>query len=130
MQPDTLAIRKGIGVHRNETMIMRTTGLFKQVRKAHPAFRDLGPRNDDILRVLRALAIILDSFNPPRNKASVAHPNPALLPEPEAMLVINAARSTLHYIDEKVYRLETHGEAEDAGAAQQRHAADGASRRP
>jgi hypothetical protein len=80
------------------------TDLFKQIREGHPAFRDLGPRTDDILRVLRALATILDSLNPLRNKASVAHANPALLPEPEAMLVINAARSILHYVDEKVHR--------------------------
>lgn len=80
------------------------TDLFKQVREGHPAFLDMGPRSEDILRVLRALATILDSLNPLRNKASVAHPNPALLPEPEAMLVINAARSILHYVDEKVHR--------------------------
>ena len=80
------------------------TELFKQVREAHPAFRDLGPRSEDIARVLRALATILDSFSPLRNKASVAHPNAVLLPEPEAMLVINAARSILHYVDEKVFR--------------------------
>jgi hypothetical protein len=85
------------------------TGLFKQVREQHPAFRDLGPRSDEILRVLRALATILDSFNPLRNKASVAHPNPVLLAEPEAMLVINAARTILHYVDEKVYH---HGTSE------------------
>ncbi|MCH8151918.1 MAG: abortive infection family protein [Planctomycetes bacterium] len=104
------------------------TRLFKQVREGHPAFRDVGPRSDDILRVLRAIATILDSFNPLRNKASVAHPNPILLPEPEAMLVINAARTILHYIDEKLYRHGTDRETEDAGAAQQRHAADGATR--
>lgn len=80
------------------------TDLFKLAREHHPAFRDLGPRSDDILKVLRAIATILDSLNPLRNKASVAHPNPALLPEPEAMLVINAARSILHYLDEKVHR--------------------------
>ena len=80
------------------------TDMFKQVREGHPAFQDLGPRSEDILRVLRALATILDSLNPLRNKASVAHANPKLLPEPEAMLVINAARSILHYVDEKVHR--------------------------
>lgn len=80
------------------------TDLFKQVRERHPAFLDLGPRSDDILRALKALGTILDSLNPLRNKASVAHPNPALLPEPEAMLVINAARSILHYVDEKIHR--------------------------
>ncbi|MBI5585991.1 MAG: abortive infection family protein [Deltaproteobacteria bacterium] len=85
------------------------TDLFKQVRERHPAFRNLGPRSDDILRVLKALATILDSLNPLRNKASVAHPNLTLLPEPEAMLVINAARSILHYVDEKVHRHATGG---------------------
>ncbi len=80
------------------------TDMFKQVREGHPAFQDLGPRSEDILRVLRALATILDSLNPLRNKASVAHANPKLLPEPEAMLVINAARSILRYVDEKVHR--------------------------
>jgi len=83
------------------------TDLFKQIREWHPAFRDLGPRSDDILRVLRALATILDSLNPLRNKASVAHPNLVLLPEPEAMLAINTARSILHYVDEKVHRHAT-----------------------
>ncbi len=80
------------------------TDLFKQIREKHPAFRNLGPRSDDIIRVLRALATILDSFNPLRNKASIAHPNPVLLPETEAMLVINTARTILHYVDEKIYR--------------------------
>ncbi len=101
--------------------------LFKQVREGHPAFRDVGPRRDDILRVLRSVATILDSLSPLRNKASVAHPNPILLPEPEAMLIINAARTILHYIDEKVYRDGTDGETEDV-AAQQRDSADGATR--
>jgi hypothetical protein len=31
-----------------------------------------------------------------------SHPNPALLEEPEAMLVINVARTILHYLDEKL----------------------------
>jgi hypothetical protein len=105
------------------------TDLFKQVREGHPAFRDLGPRRDDILRILRALATIVDSFNLLRNKASVAHPNPALLPEAEAMLVINVARTILHYVDEKVYRHGTDGRSEDATATQPPVAADGAPRR-
>ncbi|MBI2059334.1 MAG: abortive infection family protein [Nitrospirae bacterium] len=83
------------------------TDLFKQLRERHPAFRDLGPRSGDILRVLRALGSILDTLNPLRNKASLAHPNPVLLPGPEAMLAINAALSILHYVDEKVHRNAT-----------------------
>jgi hypothetical protein len=91
------------------------TELFKQIRAAHPAFCDLGPRRDDILRVLQALATILDSLNPLRNKASVAHPNVALLPQPEAMLVINAARTILHYVDEKVYLQKSDGVSGGSG---------------
>lgn len=80
------------------------TELFKVVREGHPAFSEIGPRSAEILRVVRGLATILDALNPLRNKASVAHPNQTLLPEPEAMLVINTARSILQYMDEKIYR--------------------------
>lgn len=78
--------------------------LFKQIREGHAAFKDLGPRTEDILRVLRSLGAILDTLNPLRNKASIAHPNPTLLAEPEAMLVVNSVRTILHYLDEKVHR--------------------------
>jgi hypothetical protein len=80
------------------------TDLFKVLRQSHPCFRNMGPRDGEIERVLRALATILDSFNPLRNKASVAHPNAALLAQPEAMLVINTARTILRYVDEKVHQ--------------------------
>jgi len=110
----TLTIRDDTGL----------TELFKQIRESHPAFRELGPRSEEIIRILRALATILDSLNPLRNKASIAHPNPALLPEPEAMLVINAARSILHYVDEKVYRYEVGGASGYDPAAQPLVAAD------
>ncbi len=43
----------------------------------------------------------MDVLNPIRNSASMAHPNADLLEDPEAMLVINAARTILHYIDAK-----------------------------
>ena len=48
------------------------------------------------------MATILDSMNSLRNRASVAHPNESLLEDPEAMLVINSARTVLHYIDAKM----------------------------
>lgn len=90
------------------------TELFKKIREKHAAFKDLLPRSDEILRVLRALATILDCFNPLRNNASIAHPNPVLLEKPEAMLVINTARTILHYVDEKVYRHSAGVGSEDA----------------
>lgn len=78
------------------------TELFKQMREQHPAFQQAGPRFEDVSRILRTLSTIVDTLNPLRNRASVAHPNVLLLAEPEAMLVINSVRTILHYIDEKI----------------------------
>ena len=52
--------------------------------------------------MLRAMASVLDAMNPVRNMASVAHPNQKLLAEPEAMLVMNACRTVLQYLDAKL----------------------------
>jgi hypothetical protein len=78
------------------------TDLFKVIREHHPRFQIQGPRGGDIEQVLRAIGAILAALNPVRNRASVAHPNDSLLDEPEAMLVINAARTILHYLDAKM----------------------------
>ena len=82
------------------------TELFKFIKEDHPAFRDLGHHKNEIVRVLRAISTILDSLNTLRNRASVAHPNERLLEEPEAMLVINSARTILHYIDKRMHLYE------------------------
>jgi hypothetical protein len=76
--------------------------LMKQLRDHHPALSNLGPREQDIVQVLRAVSSIMDSLNPIRNNASVAHPNDQLLDDDEAMLVINVTRSVLHYLDSKL----------------------------
>lgn len=78
------------------------TVLFKVVREHHPVFREMGHRAADVTQVLRACATILDALGPVRNRASGAHPNPAVLPVPEAMLVVNVARTLLHYFDSKL----------------------------
>lgn len=78
--------------------------LFKLLRQGHPALSDLGPRSGDIARILGSMASVIDVLQPLRNRASVAHPNPELLDAPEAMLVINAARTILCYLDEKLAR--------------------------
>jgi hypothetical protein len=77
--------------------------LLKLLLKSHPALTELGPRAQDIAQVLRATSTILDALNPIRNKGSLAHPNRALLDEAEAMLVINTARTLIHYLDSKLY---------------------------
>ena len=79
------------------------TQLFKALRTGHPAFRDLGPRSDDVAKLLGAMATVADVLNPLRNKASVAHPNPDLLAEAEALLFINSVRTLLNYLDSKLH---------------------------
>jgi hypothetical protein len=75
------------------------TNLFKLLRDKHPALVFREPRAKDIDRVLHSMASIIDSLNPVRNRASVAHPNKLVLEEPEAMLIINSVNTLLHYLD-------------------------------
>ena len=88
----------GIAYRREDSMV----ALFRVIQANHPKFADLGPRAQDVRKVLNAFASVLDAMLPVRNQASVAHPNPSLLDEPEARLVINAGRTLLHYLDEKL----------------------------
>ncbi|HEY0783685.1 MAG TPA: abortive infection family protein [Thermoanaerobaculia bacterium] len=76
--------------------------VMKRLRAGHPAFTDLGPRSDDIMRIVRAFSSIVDALSPLRNRASLVHPNATLLAEPEAMLVVNSVRTLLHYLDSKL----------------------------
>jgi hypothetical protein len=78
------------------------TRALKLLRQQHPALQATGPRAEDITRVLNSLANVLDTLNPIRNNASVAHPNRELLDAPEALLAINAGRTIFAYLDEKL----------------------------
>jgi hypothetical protein len=78
------------------------TQLYKLIREQHPDLAPAGPRAEDVGRVLKMLAAVIDALQPVRNRASVAHPNKELLAPAEAMLAINAARTILHYIDSKI----------------------------
>jgi hypothetical protein len=77
------------------------TQLFKSLRADSPILADLGVRAEEMSRILGSMATILDALNPVRNNASVAHPNDALIGEPEARLVINTVRSLLSYFEAK-----------------------------
>lgn len=90
-----LAARAGLTVSENAGI----TELFKTIREQHPSFQQTRPRQADVNRVMHSLANVVDTLNPVRNRASVAHPNEALLEEPEAMLVINSVKSLLHYMN-------------------------------
>jgi hypothetical protein len=89
---------EGIGYRRDDTMV----ALLRKLESEHPKLSDLGPRAQDIGKVLNASASILDAMLPVRNQASVAHPNQELLDEAEARLVINVARSLLNYLNAKL----------------------------
>ncbi len=77
------------------------TELFRLIRSQHPAFQSATTHQTEIDKILRALANVVDTLNPLRNQASIAHPNRDLLPEPEAMLFINCVRCLLHYLNAK-----------------------------
>ena len=76
--------------------------LFRKLEVNHPALAELGPRHQDVEKILNSFANVLDALLPVRNQASVAHPNAGLLGEAEAKLVINVGRTLLHYLDEKL----------------------------
>ena len=76
--------------------------LFKLLRHHHPALQDLGASSLEIERILQSFATIMDVLNPIRNNATLAHANVDLLGKNEAMLVINVARTILHYLDAKI----------------------------
>jgi hypothetical protein len=88
----------GLSYPRNASL----TQVFKVIREGHPSLQNLDPRSGDIVQVLRAAATIMDALNPVRNQATVAHPNETLLEQPEAMMVINIARTLLQYLDAKL----------------------------
>jgi hypothetical protein len=70
-----------------------TTQLFKLVRTQHSSLASSLSSASESTRIANSLATIVDALSPIRNSASLAHPNPSLLAEPEAMLVINTVRT-------------------------------------
>lgn len=78
------------------------TELFKLLKQQHSRLRDLGAHQESIVKVLRALASIMDAMNPARNRGSLAHANDELLDEQGAILFINAARTILQYLDARL----------------------------
>jgi Abortive infection C-terminus len=93
-----LARASGIEVDRDTPL----AGLLKRLRAGHPKLAPVGPRAQDISKVLNAFGAVLDAFSPVRNNAAVAHPNEALLDREEALLVVNSARTILSYLDSKL----------------------------
>lgn len=66
----------------------------------HPRFT--GDRAEEVRRILRSFGGVTESLGQFRNHASLAHANASLLGDAEAMLAINAVRTILHYVAEKL----------------------------
>lgn len=79
----------------------RQSALLKKLIAEHPNFQ-LHSHVDHIVKILRSMGAILDALDPIRNRASVAHANENLLEESEALLVINIARTIIHYVDARL----------------------------
>lgn len=89
---------QGIGHESDQSL----TDLFRILRRQHPKLQNLGAMSEEVTKILRPFSTIIDALNPIRNRASVAHPNAVLLEEAEATLVINVARTIMHYLDSKL----------------------------
>ena len=76
--------------------------LLKLLLESHPSLEDLGPRGQEVRRLVRSSASIVDAMGTMRNRASLAHPNEELLDQEEALLVINLGRSLLRFLDAKL----------------------------
>jgi hypothetical protein len=78
------------------------TDLIKALRQRLPVLQESTSRGRDVGSILKAISAILGSLDPIRNRASGAHPNDDILAEPEALLVIDAARTVLNYLTRKL----------------------------
>jgi len=76
--------------------------LLKLMLDQHPSLQDLGTRTEEIRRMIRTSASIIDAMGTLRNNASLAHPNEELLGHDEALFVINLARSLIRFLDAKL----------------------------
>ena len=76
---------------------------FRLLRDRHPRLSVKGHRADEIERILRAFATMIDSLSTLRNKASLAHGN-VLLNDAEATACINATNTVFQYIESRISR--------------------------
>ena len=75
--------------------------LIKKLQKDHPKLQ-VTIKSSEIQNILKNFVSMADSLNPVRNQGSRAHPNKTILEETEAVLVINAIKVIINYIEEKI----------------------------
>jgi hypothetical protein len=76
--------------------------LFGELLKKHPAFSGLGAHGEHVGIAIKRLSGVVDSLGQVRNRASMAHPNDALIEPAEANLFVNAACTLLTYLDQRM----------------------------
>ena len=76
--------------------------LYKLLRKNHPAFKAEGPHTEAIERVAGSMAGAVDALNTLRNNATSAHPAEKILDDVDAHLAMNAAKTLLTYVRDRL----------------------------
>jgi hypothetical protein len=95
----SICTQAGITFTKSEDLVV----LVKKIFANHPRFQAL-VRGGDIGNIAKSLASISSALNPIRNRGSLAHPNESLLAEPEAMLVINAVKTLMTYLEARLLK--------------------------
>lgn len=89
------------------------TQLFKLARTEHPSLRSSSAAGEISDRILRPMATVIDELNSARNNRSLSHPTDQLLGPAEASLAVDAARTILRYLDNRI-QFEPPRPAEDS----------------
>lgn len=76
--------------------------LLKLLLDQHASLQHLGPCGEEVRRLIRTSASIVNAMGTFRNRASLAHPNEELLDHEEALFAINLARSLLQFLHAKL----------------------------
>jgi hypothetical protein len=76
--------------------------LLKLLLEHHPSLKNFGSRSEEIRKMIRTSASIVDAMGTLRNNASLAHPTEELLGHDEALFVINLVRSLMRFLDAKL----------------------------
>lgn len=72
--------------------------LYKRIEENHPAFSVRVTGEHQIRTIMQSLVSTVDALNPVRNDGSMAHATDSLLKESEAMLVVNAVKTIMNYL--------------------------------
>lgn len=95
---EAICLDQNIKIDQDESI----TKLFKVLKSNHPALLTSTPRSEEINKILNSLSAIIDALPAIRNKATLSHPNPELLDNPEAILVIDAIKTIANYLENKL----------------------------